>query len=168
MGWRVPTAALISAGCSVLAWRRLSKLESLAPPPGRTLLARLEAENAAHSPTGDSGQKRRSMIADLNQQLADVAFELGLFAPTYAALTRVCLASGTALTLLGFLDWARSPREGGVRAAVCALSGLVGAGLVSSLGRTAKRGVERTREAWDRASREIGKSLGAEQTASRE
>lgn len=166
--WRVLAAALISAGCGALAWRRLSKLARLAPPPVSTLLRELAAENPAPAGAGDVEQWRLSMIADLNQRLGDISFALDLIPPTYAALTRVCLASGTALALLGLLDAARSPLAGGVRALMCAVSGLVGASVVFSLGRTAKRVVQRTREAWDRTSREVGRALPALLTASRE
>ena len=167
-GWRVPAATLISAACIALAWRRSAKLAGLAPPAPTALLAELDAESPAT--VGESGaeQKRLAMIAELNQRLADVSFELGLLPALFTALTRVCLASGTALTLLGFLDWAQAPLNGGVRGFMCALSGLVGAGVVSALGRRAKRDVERTRQAWDRSSRELGRSLQTSLTASRE
>jgi hypothetical protein len=164
----VLTAALISAVCSVLAWRRLAKLERLAPPAATTLLLELEAQNPARVGEQDSEQQRLSMIADLNQRLADVSFELELLRPTFAALTRVCLASGTALTLLGLLGSMGSPTVGAARAVMCAVSGLVGVSVVSALGRTAKRVVERTREAWDRTSRDVGRSLHTDQTASRQ
>ncbi|MEO7037069.1 MAG: hypothetical protein ABI548_24160 [Polyangiaceae bacterium] len=136
------------------------KLEQLAPPGATALLTELEAENPVSVGEGAVEEQRCAMIADLNQRIADVSFELSLAPAMYTALTRVCLASGTALTLLGFLDWAEAPVQGGVRAIVCALSGLVGAGVVSALGRRAKRTTQRTRESWDRSSRELGKSLG--------
>ena len=142
-----------------LAWRRSVQLGRLTPPTAAALLAELAAENPARPGESGAEQQRRAMIADLNQRISDVSFELGLLPATYAALTRVCLASGTALTLLGFLDWADAPLEGGLRAVVCALSGLVGAGVVSSLGRRAKRTIDQIRESWDRSSRELGKSL---------
>ena len=168
LGWRAPAAALISVACGALAWRRLRKLERLAPPSVAALLAALDADNPAGPGEGGAEQKRLAMIADLNQRLGDVSFELGLLAPTYTALTRVCLASGTALTLLGILDWAQAPLAGGVRALMCAVSGLVGAAAVAALGRRAKRVVELTRKTWDRASREVGKRLQTTLTASRE
>src|SRR3954464_11814022 len=93
--WRVLVAALISAGCGALAWRRLSKLARLAPPPVSTLLRELAAENPAPVGACDAEQWRLAMIADLNQRLGDISFVLDLIPPTYAALTRVCLASGT-------------------------------------------------------------------------
>ena len=160
LGWRMPAAALVTVGCVALAWRRSSKLDRLLPPGASALLAELGAENPAGLGASGTEQQRLAMIADLNQRLADVSFELSVLPATYTALTRVCLASGTALTLLGVLDWARAPLEGGVRAIVCALSGLVGAGVVSMLGRRAKRAIERIRESWDRSSREVGKALG--------
>ncbi|MEP7050374.1 MAG: hypothetical protein ABJB12_08485 [Pseudomonadota bacterium] len=140
----------------------------MAPPPVSSLLAELEAQNPAHAGEGGLERKRLSMIADLNQRLADISFELRLVPPTYSALTRVCLASGTALTLLGFLDLARAPVEGALRAFMCAVSGLVGAAVVAAIGRRAKRGVERTQQAWDRTSLELGRSLRTSLTASRQ
>jgi hypothetical protein len=167
-GWRVALALAVSATCIALAWRRSSRLEQLAPPATATLLAELSDANPCDTGEGSADVQRRAMIADLNQRIGDVAFELGLLPATYTALTRVCLASGTALTLLGVLDWADAPLTGGLRAFGCALSGLVGAGVVAMLGRRAKRSVEKIRESWDRSSRELGKALGTSLTASRE
>jgi hypothetical protein len=106
-------------------------------------------------------ETRRAAIAELNQRIADVSFELGLLPATFTALTRISLASGSALALFGFMASADSaPTERTLRVVVCAVSGLVGAGAVAAIGRSAKLRVAGIREAWDRSSREIGKSLG--------
>jgi len=91
-----------------------------------------------------------------------VSFELGLLPATFTALTRISLASGSALALLGFMGSANSESmERTLRVVVCAMSGLVGAGVVAAIGRAARVRVAGIREAWDRSSREIGKSFGA-------
>ncbi|MEO8904862.1 MAG: hypothetical protein ABI488_20755 [Polyangiaceae bacterium] len=156
----MPAAALVALACVALAWHRSLKLERLTPPGAAALLTELEVDNPPHAGDRAAEEQRRAMIAELNQRIADVSFELSLVPAVYTALTRVCLASGTALTLLGFLDWAQAPVHGGARAVVCAMSGLVGAGAVSAIGRGAKRTTQRIRESWDRSSRELGKALG--------
>jgi hypothetical protein len=106
---------------------------------------------------------RRVAIAELNQRLADVAFELGLLPATLAALIRISLASGSALALIGFLiSTEQSPLERAFRFALAALGGLFGAGAVSLLGRLAKARAAEIRADWDRSSRDIGKALGTE------
>jgi len=108
-----------------------------------------------------SPETRRAAIAELNQRIADVSFELALLPATFTALTRISLASGSALALFGFVaSTDGEPMERTLRVAVCAVSGLVGAGAVAAIGRSAKLRVAGIREAWDRSSREIGKALG--------
>jgi hypothetical protein len=122
-------------------------------------LEELLAEPSPIEPIAD--ETRRAAIAELNQRIADVSFELSLLPTTFTALARISLASGSALALLGFMESADGePLQRTLRVAMCAVSGLVGAGLVAAIGRSAKRQVTRIREAWDRSSREIGKSLG--------
>jgi hypothetical protein len=159
LGWATPVAWLIASSCAGLAWRRLSALARLDPPSPRLLLEELvSAPSPAEPVTEDT---RRVAIAELNQRIADVSFELGLLPATFTALTRISLASCSALALFGFMQSADSePQQRTLRVAVCAVSGLVGAGAVAAIGRSAKRRVARIREAWDRASREVGKSLG--------
>jgi hypothetical protein len=150
---------VIAFGCVALGWRRRSTLARLNPPKPSVLLEQLLAEASAASFVRD--ETRRAAIAELNQRIADVSFELGLLPATFAALTRISLASGSALALLSFVASVDSqPLERTLRAAVCAVSGLVGAGAVAAIGRSAKLRVTEIREAWDRSSREIGKSLG--------
>lgn len=105
---------------------------------------------------------RELLIAELNQRISDLAFVLGTLPATFTALTRISLASGSALSLLAFVsaDSASGPVRT-VRVVLCAVSGLVGAGVVASIGRVAKQRVLRIREEWDRSSREVGKALGA-------
>ena len=159
LGWPAPTAWAITFGCVALGWRRLSALARLNPPSPRLLLAQLLAELAGVESVTD--ETRRAAIAELNQRIADVSFELGLLPATFTALTRISLASGSALALLGFMGSANSESmERTLRVVVCAMSGLVGAGVVAAIGRAARVRVAGIREAWDRSSREIGKSLG--------
>jgi hypothetical protein len=141
-----------------LAWRKLSALARLNPPNPGVLLEQLTEPTAVESVTEAT---RRAAIAELNQRIADVSFELGLLPATFTALTRISLASGSALALFGFMGSANSePMERTLRVVVCAMSGLVGAAAVAAIGRSARVRVAGIREAWDRSSREIGKSLG--------
>jgi hypothetical protein len=159
LGWPTPIAWAFAGSCVALAWRRLSGIARLDPPVPQLLLAELLAEQSTVEPVAEG--TRRAAIAELNQRIADVAFELGLLPATFTALTRISLAGGSALALFGFMESTGSePMERTLRVAICAVSGLVGAGAVAAIGRTAKVRVARIREAWDRSSREIGKSLG--------
>ncbi len=58
------------------------------------------------------------------------------------------------------MDLGRAPLESALRAGACAVSGLVGAGVVAAIGRTAKLRVSEIKLEWDRSSREVGKGLG--------
>ena len=158
MGWRTPLSWLIALGCIALAWRRFSGLEALRPPAASMLLDELTSDLGAERGLSEEG--RRFAIAELNQRIGDVSFELGLLPSTFTALIRISLASGSALALLGLMELGSAPLEGALRAAVCAVSGLVGAGVVSAIGRTAKQRSAEIRLEWDRASRETGKELG--------
>lgn len=159
LGWPTPIAWVIAFGCAALGWRRRSALARLNPPNPNVLLEQLLAEPSTVDSISD--ETRRAAIAELNQRIADVSFELGLLPATFTALTRISLASGTALALFSFMESADSESmERALRVAVCAVSGLVGAGAVAAIGRSAKQQVTQIREAWDRSSREIGKSLG--------
>lgn len=159
MGWRTPLSWLIALGCIALAWRRFSALEALRPPAASTLLDELTEDLAAERGLSEEG--RRFAIAELNQRIGDVSFALGLLPSTFTSLIRISLASGSALALLALMDLGNAPLEGALRAAVCAVSGLVGAGVVSAIGRAAKQRITEIRLEWDRASRETGKELGA-------
>lgn len=161
MGWQIIVAWLVAAACSLLAARLLSSLRLLSAPEPSTLLTELLAEVGASA--ADSELVRRAAIADLNQRLADVSFELGLLPARFTALTRICLASGTALALFGYIGAnpsERSPIERVATLAACAAGGLLGAGCVLGIGRLAKQRSTAIREAWDRSSRDTGKALG--------
>jgi hypothetical protein len=137
----------------------LSALARLNPPSPTLLLEELLADRSPAELIAEG--MRRAAIAELNQRIADISFELGLLPATFTALTRISLATGSALALFGFMGSGDAePLQRTLRVAVCAVSGLVGAGAVAAIGRSAKQRVARIREAWDRSSREIGKSLG--------
>jgi hypothetical protein len=157
MGWRMPLSWLIALGCIALAWRRFSALESLRPPAASLLLDELTEDFGVARPLSD--ESRRFAIAELNQRIGDVSFGLGLLPSTLTALIRVSLASGSALALISLMELGNAPLEGAMRAAVCAVSGLVGAGVVSAVGRAAKQRAAEIRLEWDRASREVGREL---------
>lgn len=131
------------------------------PPAPHVLLEELLREVGANRV--DSEYVRRAAIADLNQRLSDVSFELGSLPARFTALTRICLASGTALALFGYIGAQGSPKpplERALSFIVCAASGALGAACVAGIGRTAKRRCLAIREEWDRSSRETGKALG--------
>ncbi|MEO6600046.1 MAG: hypothetical protein ABIQ16_09260 [Polyangiaceae bacterium] len=134
--------------------------ERLCPPSASTLLDELTGDLG--SERGRSGEPQRFAIAELNQRLSDVSFALGLLPSTFTALIRISLASGSALALLGFTEVGsgRLPLDTALRAGLCAVSGLVGAGVVAAIGRSAKRRSSELRLEWDRVSRELGKQLG--------
>lgn len=161
MGWPTFLAWLVAASCALLALRRLRSLQLLRPPEPDTLLSELLAEaGAIHTA---SELVRRAAIADLNQRLSDVSFELELLPARITALTRICLASGTALALFGYIGAhsdTRSALERALALAVCVAAGLSGATCVQIVGRLAKQRVAAIRDDWDRSSREAGKALG--------
>jgi hypothetical protein len=158
-GWPTLAAWLIAGACIALAWRACSRLDQLRPPAPSRLLA--ELGELPEEGVASSERARRAAVAELNQRISDVGFELGLSPARFAALTRINLASGTALALLAFLGGdSQLPIERIIQGGVCAMSGFVGAGVVASLGRMAKRRVSEIRTEWDRSSREVGKSLG--------
>ncbi|HEX3850621.1 MAG TPA: hypothetical protein VHW01_06615 [Polyangiaceae bacterium] len=132
-------------------------MERLAPPGAQDLLRELEPDAAL-----DRDERARALaIAELNQRLGDVSFELGLAPATFTALIRICLASGSGLALFAFVTSAElAPLERALRLAVAASAGLVGAASVAALGRSANVLSQQIRENWDRASRDVGKALG--------
>jgi hypothetical protein len=142
-----------------LAWRRRGVLARLAPPDRKRLLRELTDETA--DPEALDGTQQRLALAELNQRLADVSFELGVLPATYTALIRISLASGSALALVSFMttpELAAIDRT--LRLAIAALAGLVGAGVVGAIGRAAKQQSLQIKEKWDASSRDIGKALG--------
>lgn len=160
-GWPVLVEWALVLTCTMLAWRRLAGLRQLNPPDPRRLLRELTRElDSPGSAAPFDASTRRAALAELNQRLSDVAFALGVLPATFTALTRICIASGTALALAGFLQVAdRTAVARSAQAAVCALSGFVGAGISAAIGRAAQRRAANLRETWDRASRELGKAL---------
>jgi len=159
LGWEPFIAWLLAAFCSLFAVRVMRGLVRLSAPEAPALLSELLAEVGASAANSEFVQ--RAAIADLNQRLADVSFELGLLPARFTALTRICLASGTALALFGYIGAnASAPLERVLGLLVCAAGGLFGAACVQGIGRVAKQRSAAIREGWDRASRETGKVLG--------
>lgn len=159
--WPALVAWLSAGGCSGLALWKLRSLAGVTAPTRERLLSELTDDGATDGELGDVA--RRVAIAELNQRLADVDFELGLLPATFTALIRISLASGSALALIAFLSSADLlPLERAFRLALAALGGLFGAGAVSSLGRLAKARAAQIRMDWDRSSRDIGKAFGTE------
>ena len=141
--------------------RQLSLLRSLKAPEPAALLSELLAEVGAGAL--DAELVQRAAIAELNRRLADVSFELGSLPARFTALTRICLASGTGLALFGYIGAnanGHSPLECVLELVACGAAGLIGAACLLSVGHMAKQRSVELREAWDRSSREIGKSLG--------
>ncbi len=158
--WHAPSAWSIAAGCIALAAHQLRGLRRVDAPEPKRLLAELEEEAAPFAL--DDELRRRALVADLNQRLSDVSFELGLMPARFTALTRIALAGSTGLALFGYIGSSdRSALERVAGLAICALAGLTGAAGVLLLGRTAKDRSRAIREAWDRSSRETGTAIGA-------
>jgi hypothetical protein len=159
LGWEQFLAWLLAALCSLLAVRMLRGLARSSPPEAPALLSELLAEVGAN--VTDSEFVQRAAIADLNQRLSDISFELGSLPARFTALTRICLASGTALALFSYIGAKGSPpTERVLSLVVCAAGGLLGAACVQTIGRMAKQRSAAIREGWDRTSRETGKALG--------
>ncbi len=134
-------------------------LERLAPPDRHQLFAELTSAN--DSPDAAAEVARRLAIAELNQRLADVSFELDVLPATYAALIRISLASGSGLALFGFLSQPDgAPMARALRLGMTAAAGLFGAAAIALIGRVAKGRSRQIKEKWDHSSRDIGKTLG--------
>lgn len=163
MRWELILAWSVTALCSLLAGRLLRALRKLEAPAHSALLNELLAEVGADS--FDSDTIRRAAIAELNQRLSDIAFELDSRPARFTALTRISLASGTALALFGYIGAGGSespaePLQRMLALVACGASGVVGAAIVLTIGRVAKQRSSIIREEWDRSSREAGKALG--------
>jgi hypothetical protein len=165
LSWELVFAWSVAALCSLFALRLFGGLRRSSAPAPSALLSELLAEVGADS--AESDLVRRATIAELNRRLSDVAFELGSLPARFTALVRICLASGTALALIGYIGASGNqssnppaPLERVIQLVACGASGLVGAALVLTVGRMAKQRSAEIREEWDRVSRETGKSLG--------
>lgn len=159
--WQAPSAWLIGIGCVILAARQARRLTALEAPQPERLLRELLEEVAPFEL--DEAARRRALVAELNERLSDVAFQLELLPARFTALTRIALASGSGLALVGYIGSSDRPAlERVVGLSACAVAGLVAAGLVATLGRTAKAKAAQLRQNWDRASRDTGTSLGIE------
>lgn len=159
MHWSALFSWSIAIACTLFAFAKRRRLEQLAPPPTRELLHELGVEG---SPADHLDEvSRRLAIAELNQRLSDVSFELGVMPSTFAALIRIVLASGSGLALVAFLTATDLPvMLRALRLAAAASAGLVGAMVIGTLGRSAKVDAREIREKWDVSSRDIGKALG--------
>lgn len=163
MRWELILAWSVATLCSLLALRLLRAMRKLEAPAHSALLNELLAEVGANS--FDSEIVRSAATAELNQRLSDVAFELDSRPARFTALTRICLASGTALALFGYIGAGGSesppqPLQRVLALVACGAGGVVGAAVVLTIGRMAKRRSSMIREEWDRSSREAGKTLG--------
>ena len=161
MRWELVVVWLVAGACALLAVRSLRGVRRSSPPAASALLDELLEEVGATSV--DSESVRRAVIAELNRRLSDVEFELGTLPARFTALTRISLASGTAMALFGYIGGQANPASPLARVlalALCAASGALGAACVATVGRVAKRRCAMIREEWDRSSREVGKVLG--------
>lgn len=175
MRWELALAWSVAALCSLLALRLWRGLRRSSAPAWPGLLSELLGEVGADSVDSEWG--RRAAIAELNRRLSDVSFELASLPARFTALTRIALASGTALSLIGYIGASGNlaaesanlptPLERVVQLAACAASGLVGAACVATIGRMAKQRSAEIRDEWDRTSRQIGKALGTSLEAGR-
>ncbi len=162
-GWPLLAECALVLSCLTIAWRRLHQLRKLAPPETRYLLRELTQDRGTFEGVSQfDDATRRAALAELNQRISDVAFALGVLPATFVALVRICIASGTALALLGFLqDADRPPLIRALQGGACALCGFVGAAFNTAIGRAAKLRAAAIRVTWDRASRQLGEALRA-------
>ena len=162
--WSALFSWSIAIACAVIALGKQRRVRALAPPPTPQLLRELGVERApAELAELDELDEvtRRLAIAELNQRLGDVSFELGVMPSTFAALIRIVLASGSGLALVGFLTATDLPvMLRALRLAAAASAGLVGALVIGIIGRLAKDNAREIRESWDGSSRDFGKALG--------
>jgi len=144
----------------VFAARELRRSARLNAPEPRRLVEELCSELGV-TDLSSVEAVRRAAIAELNRRLSDVSFELGLLPARFTALTRISLASGTALALLGYIgSSATTPLERVAGSLLCMAGGALSAAIVLIIGRAARSRTTQIRERWDRTSRETGKALG--------
>ena len=158
MSWQISLAWSVAVICALLAARLLRQLKQLDAPAPDELRREILADVS-----GSEELARRAAVADLNQRLSDISFELGLLPARFAALTRICLASAAALALFGYIGTSAnggSALERVLGLVACAAAGLLGAASIAGIGRAAKERCTAIRRAWDLASHEAGKALG--------
>lgn len=165
LSWAGLLAWLVAIACVALGWRKRRTIEQLRAAAPPRLLAELTGEGAEPEQLEDGA--RRMAIAELNQRLADVSFELDVLPATFAALTRISLASGAGLTLVSAMtESGEGPFMHVFRMGVAASGGVAGALAVAGIGRAAKSRSTQIREEWDGSSRVVGKALGTSLAAS--
>jgi hypothetical protein len=165
LSWSGLLAWLVAIACVALGWRKRRNIELLRAAGPQRLLAELTGECGEPEQLEDGA--RRMAIAELNQRLADVSFELDVLPATFAALARISLASGAALTLVSVLtESGEGPFVHAFRLGMAASGGVAGALAVAGIGRAAKRRSTQIREEWDGSSRVVGKALGTSLAAS--
>jgi hypothetical protein len=163
--WAVFAAWAAALSCVALGLRRQRRLRRLEPPECVVLLRDLLGDLHAHDGPNELGQiaerTQRMAIAELNQRLHDVSFELGLLPATFTALVRISLAAGSSCALLGFVAAGSDPAMTRALQFFCAIfGGALGAATVAAIGRMAKSQAALIRERWDSSSRVVGKALG--------
>jgi hypothetical protein len=159
IGWQALAACFIALVCVSRAASHLRRIAALRAAEPGDLLREMLAELGAVAANTEA--IRQAAVAELNQRLSDVSFELGLLPARFSALTRVSSSTGMALGLFGYIGATeRALSERVIGFAVCSLAGLLGAGAVLAIGRTAKVRAVQIREDWDRSSREVGSALG--------
>jgi hypothetical protein len=159
VSWSALVAWFVALVCAALGWRKRGSLERLLPGVPERLLAELTTDSRKSEELGD--RERRMAIAELNLRLADVSFELDVLPATFAALTRITLASGVALAVICALTThSEGPLTRAFRIGLAAGGGFAGALAVAGIGRVAKGRSAQIREEWDGASRVVGKALG--------
>ncbi len=156
--WRV--ASLVGAGwavalgCLLLSARHLGRIRRATSPGAESLVRRLEADAAAGVDPGLGLTDVLEVAAD-----AERVFGTALLVPR--ALSRVALASGTALSLLALTERVGA---GGMSFAVGALltfaAGLSGSLGCAEVGRKARDAVREARGAWRRDLNAASRAFG--------
>jgi hypothetical protein len=148
-------AWLVAAACAGVVVARVRRLGALELPTADALFERVRQGEA-----GEPGA--RSALDELVAEV-DGATRAGSEWPR--ALSRVSLASGTALSILGMIERPSEPPWTWVASAFLAgMSGMLGAAF---LGRIAEQRARRAREHWSIAARRVRMRLGVEPRSGR-
>lgn len=135
-------AWLVAAACVGIVFLRVRRLAALELPSGQALLERVH-------PLSSGGVL--AARAELDELLSDVDRTTSVGADLPRALSRVTLASGTALALFGLISSMTSPPWASVLGAFFA--GVAGTICIALLGRIADARARRVREHWSAAVR---------------
>jgi len=144
-------AWIVALACAAVVWRRAQRLSALELPSVDTLLGRLGP---------DELRNPKLARAELDEWLSDVDGATRVGSELARALSRVTLASGTALALLALLSNASAPPWAAVFSAF--LAGIVGVFATGFFGRVAEKRARAAREHWTHVVRRVWSKVETE------